>query len=287
MNDVILSTIKTAQTSLLVYSTLSAYGGRRTGELPGTWFVAAFAPLGREVQAVRQSLFRMVREKELVARKEGRVKLFRLSPYGLASTATGFEKLASLRNDAWDGEWTIVRYEFTSRDRFDRDRLRDMLETEGFAAIGRGVFVHPHDRTPRIHEALRAAGQQDNVMLFRARRVGGEADAALVRRLWDLDLLAKRYRKFIDDFAPLLRRTQRSWKPEQAFAARLAIALAFLEVAWDDPEHPASLLPARWPGERARELAFTLYQRLLPGTLEHGDSVLASVSTPRFSEVRS
>lgn len=287
MNGAILSTIRTSQTSLLVYSCLSAYAGRRSGELPGTWFVAAFAPLGREVQAVRQTLFRMVREKELVARKAGRVKFFRLSPYGLAATAAGFEKIAAPPDERWDGDWTIVRYEFTSRDRFDRDRVRDMLETEGFAAIGRGVYVHPHDRTPRIVDALREVGRLDDVMLFRARRVGGEGDAQLVRRLWDLDALERRYRKFLDDFAFLLRRPARSWTPEAAFAARLAVVIAFLDVAWDDPGLPASLLPARWNGRRAREVVSTLYQTLLPGTLEHGDALLASVEGSKLLEVRS
>ena len=286
MKSVILSTIRKAQTSLLVYSSLSAYAGRRSGELPGTWFVAAFGPLGRETQAIRQTLFRMVREKELVARKVGRVKFFSLSPYGRAATAAGFEKIALAPSDKWDGDWTIVRYGFTSRDRFDRDRVRDMLETEGFAALGRGVFVHPHDRTRRIVDALREVGRLDDVMLFRARRIGGEDDARLERRLWDLDALARRYRTFLEDFASLLRRPPRSWKPETAFAARFAVVLAYLEVAWDDPELPKSLLPTHWPGRRARELAATLYQRLLPGTLEHGDSVLASVEGPAPLEVR-
>lgn len=287
MNGAIVSTIRKAQTSLLVYSSLSAYAGRRTGELPGTWFVAAFRPLGRETQAVRQTLFRMVREKELVARKAGRVKFFRLSPYGRAATAAGFEKIASAPSEKWDGDWTIVRYEFTSQDRIDRDRVRDMLETEGFAAIGRGVFVHPHDRTRRIVDALREVGRLDDVMLFRARKIGGEDDAQLVRRLWDLGALERRYRTFLDNFASLLRRSPRSWKPEAAFAARLGVVLAFLDVAWDDPELPASLLPAHWPGRRARELVSTLYQRLLPGTLEYGDSLLASVEGSEVLEVRS
>ena len=286
MKNVIVSTIRKAQTSLLVYSALSAYAGRRTGELPGTWFVAAFAPLGRETQAVRQTLFRMVREKELVARKAGRVKFFSLSPYGRAATAAGSEKISSTPDERWDGDWTIVRYEFSSSERVDRDRVRDLLETEGFAPIGRAVFVHPRDRSARIVEALRDVGTLDKVMLFRARKISGENDAALVRRLWDLAALERRYAKFLDDFSFMLRRQERAWDPEAAFAARLAVVLAFLDVAWDDPELPLSLLPARWPGRRARELAATLYQRLLPGTLEYGDTLLASLTGSAALEVR-
>jgi phenylacetic acid degradation operon negative regulatory protein len=228
----------------------------------------------------------MVREKELVARKAGRVKFFRLSPYGKAATAAGFDKIWKAPSEKWDGDWTIVRYEFTSGDRFDRDRVRDMLESEGFAAIGRGVYVHPHDRTQRIAEALSEVGRQDDVMLFRARRVGGEDDAELVRRLWDLGALDRRYRTFLERFSSLERRSPSSWKPEEAFAARLGVVLAFLDVAWDDPELPVSLLPAHWPGRRARELASTLYTRLLPGTLEHGDAVLASVEGSELLEVK-
>ena len=284
MNDVILSTIGKAQTALLVYSALSAYGRRRSGELPGTWFIAALAPLGREPQSIRQTLFRMVREKELVSRRVGRVKLFRLSPYGQAAVDAGFEKFVSMPQEQWNGDWTIVRYEFTSRDRIDRDRVRDLLETEGFAAMGRGLFVHPHDRTPRIVDALRETGRLDDVMFFRARRIGGETDSQLVRRLWDVNSLERRYRAFLEKFAPLIRRSPATWKPAEAFAARFAVVLAFLDVAWDDPDLPHALLPADWSGKRAREVAATLYKRLLRGTIAHGDAILESVEGSKLLE---
>src|SRR5262249_6785362 len=152
--DGVLSTIDRASTESLIYSTLNAYGGERGGELCGAWFVAAFAGLGRSPAAVRQALFRMVQNLQLGAPAVGRRTFYRLSAFGKAGVAAGTEKIFQAPEGDWDGRWTIVHYQFASRERTIRNRVRDLLETESFAAFGPGLYLHPRDRTERVRAAM-------------------------------------------------------------------------------------------------------------------------------------
>ncbi|MFQ5353141.1 MAG: hypothetical protein ACE5D3_08725, partial [Candidatus Binatia bacterium] len=84
-----------------------------------------------------------------MARKKGRIKHYRLSTYGLAAIEVGAEKLLTPPAKKWDGHWTLMQYRFGSDERSLRDRVRRLLELEGFGALGRGLFIHPRDRTER------------------------------------------------------------------------------------------------------------------------------------------
>jgi phenylacetic acid degradation operon negative regulatory protein len=48
--------------------------------------------------------------------------------------------------------------------------------------------------------------------------------------------------------------------------ARTLMVHDFRRLLLRDPELPAVLLPARWPGQQARDLCRELYQRLLPAS---------------------
>lgn len=259
-----------------IYSMAYAYGGRRGWELPGAWFVKALGVLGFSESAVRQGLFRMVRDGAMEARREGRAKWYRLSRYGVAETGIGADKIHCAPAEGWDGLWTFVHYRFTTEERAQRDKVHGMLELEGFAALAPGVYIHPRDKASAMTTAVAEAGLDQRFVAFRGERVGGDSDAELVRRLWDLTALEAGYRRFLGDFEPLLRR-KRVPAPRRAFGLRVACVLAYLGTAWDDPDLPAELLPANWPAARARETASTLYGTLLPGTLAFGDEIMRQI----------
>lgn len=277
MNVRILSTVREAQIPLLVYSTLSAYGNRRGGELPGPWFVSIFGSIGHRPPAVRQVLYRMVRNREMDVRKRGRVNFYKLSEYGSASIEAGRHMLFGEPEVEWDGYWSLVHFQFESGERVERDLVRNQLCLEGFACLGRGLYIHPRDRIERVRQALEAEGKGDKIVTFRSRRLGGEPDTAFARRLWDIEGLNRRYREFLKVARPLLRRPAAGYKPRDAFMARLAVVLWYLPIAWDDPELPASLLPPGWSGLKAREVAREIYERLWPGTLAYGDSIMTEL----------
>ncbi len=268
-----MSHMNRAATDELIYSSLGAYGSRRGGELPGAWFVSAFDSIGRSRASVRQALFRMSRNRELTCRRAGRDNLYRLTPLAEAAMNAGTQKIFGEPPGEWDGRWTLCRYRFSDADRVLRDRVRLLLETEGFASLGPGLYIHPRDRVSPIAAAIIDAGAaaDHEVQLFRADLVSGDTTEALVRRLWDLEGLAQRYHELLSFVRPLAERAPSDWTPVGAFAARFGLVMAYLQIAWDDPDLPMTLLPRDWAGHAARRETADLYRVLLPGTLEHGD----------------
>ena len=280
MIDELLSTVTDAPVSYLIYSAMSFYGDRRGGEIAGTWFVAALESLGVAPAAVRQTLFRRERDEELIGRKVGRIKLYRASPYARAEIGAGVQKIFTTVDAEWDGYWTLVLTQFPSDMRLERERVRNILQVEGFAPLGNGAYVHARDRAARLRAALADHGVARYVTAFRADQVHGVPDREFALAHWDLDGLRQEYDAFLERFEPLVSRGARSFTRQMQFALRFAVVLGFLEVAWKDPERPASMRPARWPGVKARATARRLYERFLPGALAFGDELAARSPLP-------
>lgn len=266
-----------APVSYSVFSAFSFYGARRGDELPGTWLVAALGALGHETAAVRQTLYRMEGSRELESRMSGRVKFYRLSPAARAEAEAGLAKIMD-DDDAlpWDGQWTIVQFRAGSEDRVERERLREVLRAEGFAAAGSGLYLHPRDRSSRLLAAASGHGVRDMIEVFRGIRITTDPvdDRTMVAQQWNLTEIETRYDDFLTRYSPLTR-SAASLAHESAFVLRFAVVFDYLEAAWRDPDLAPSLLPAKWAGTRARRLARELYRRLLPAALAFGDSLPA------------
>jgi phenylacetic acid degradation operon negative regulatory protein len=224
----------------------------------------------------------MERDGKIVARRRGRVKLYRLTPLARTEMEIGTDKIFRPLQTGWDHRWTLVVTTFDGDERFESERLRDVLAAEGFATLAPGISIHPRDRGPRIRAAAEEQGIGERVRVFRADRLHKGSEREFVDALWDLPAVGRRYRAFRRDFEPLLRRAK-SLDPRDAFAARFAVVLRYLRAAWSDPELPRPLLPRGWPGFEARALAADLYRRLLPGALAFGDSLMERVSLERGS----
>lgn len=257
---------------MLVHQLLNTVAPARDGELSGPWLVAALGLLGHRPAAVRQMLRRMLRSGELEVRRRGRTNRFRLGPFSQSPAETARRKLLAHAPPDWDGHWTLALYQFRAAEREVREHVRVVLSLEGFGSLARGVFVHPRDRVKPVTSALAAVGMAERVHLLRATRAAGPDDPQTARRAWDLVALADGYRAFERRFAPLGSATL---APAAAFRATSAVAHAFLEVAFADPELPAELLPPDWPGWQARALVRRLLPPLLAGALVHADTLPA------------
>jgi phenylacetic acid degradation operon negative regulatory protein len=264
MVDAILSTLRSAPTSDFIYSSLSAFGGRHGGELPGFWFVDALGSLEIEEQAVRQTLFRLERRGALLTRRSGRVKFYRPSPAASAVLEAGRARVRQRIPRRWDGLWTLVHFRIGEEDRKARDGLRDVLLVEGFARLGPALYLHPRDRTVRFLTAAGMLGLSDRIHVFRGERIAGLDDRGLVAALWEPGEIVRRYRAFIARFLPAAGAPARRWTDRLAFATRFAVMFEFFRISWDDPGLPLSLVPPDWPGEEARALAWRLTRILAP-----------------------
>ncbi len=271
----ILSSVKDATTSDFVYSALSFYGRHRGGSLCGSWFVSALDPLGVKPGAIRQTLYRMEHSGALETTRVGRNKFYAPSPTTLAIMDAGLERIWQ-EPEEWDGRWTLVQFSFAAEDRTERDLAREVLQAEGFGALGPGLYLHPHDRSQRILQALRAMKLDQNVTSFRARLTNGE-DSSLADRIWDTNATAHAYRCFLERFQEFAGKGVTACTDAEAFALRFAVVFSFLRISWEDPELPAALSGEEPVGSRARALTKKLYETLTVPALRYCDQITASV----------
>jgi phenylacetic acid degradation operon negative regulatory protein len=270
----ILSTIRQAPISYFVYSSLSFFGRRRGGELPGMWFVRALREAGRDTAAVRQTLYRMEAEGELLSRKVGRAKLYRPTDFANAEIDAGLTRILEPPRHDWDGEWTIVHVHLRqSAQRVARERVVALLAVDGFALVGNDVYLHPRASGDRLAAALPPA-VRPHVIIVRGRLVSEAATPAMVA-LWHIPRLAQRYRGVLARLQEVGTALDAGVSDRDAFLLRFALVFAYLGVAWDDPDLPPGVLPDDWPGPDARRLAARLYQRLVTPATRHADALLA------------
>jgi phenylacetic acid degradation operon negative regulatory protein len=114
-------------------------------------------------------------------------------------------------------------------------------------------------------------------------------DIDMVQRAWNLNGLALSYEGFLQKYEPirdaLVAGSPEEVSEENAFLVRTLLIHDVRRLLLRDPQLPESLLPATWPGSRARHLCRDLYRKLLALSERHLDTNvrLSSGSTPHAS----
>ncbi len=239
------------------------------GEIALGSLIRLMAPLDLTPRAVRAAVTRMARQGWLRPRRVGRRAFYALTPSGEWRVEQGVRRVYRLGPDAWDGRWRLLTYTIPEGRRADRDRLRRELTWLGLGPLARSTWLTPHDLSPILTELVSSRGLRADAALFEARHLGVDGEPALVRRCWDLDAIASRYRDFLTATRPraeALRRRIRARRLSEAgcFAAKIRLVHEYRKFLFVDPGLPDVLLPPRWPGRDAARLFQATYEMLAP-----------------------
>ena len=223
------------------------------------------APLGVTDRLVRTSVFRLVQEGWLVANREGRRSSYALQPDAAPRFARANRRIYAPPGIDWDGRWTLLLAPNGSIDTALRAAVRKELEWEGFAMLAPGLLAHPAADPDGVAEVLRRVEGGGKIFVCAATElpgVGARPLAELVREGWDLSAVVAGYRRFIDQFTPLLDllRNEPAPDPQLAFTMRTLLIHAYRRVQLHDPMLPLALLPQPWPGSEAYALAQAIYR---------------------------
>lgn len=250
-------------TRMLVLGVARSDGTIRAAEL----FPVAEA-CARSAEQVRSCLRRLVSEGLFRREGVGQGAVYRATEAGLAVLGAAAERtrlaIAQDREGAtWDGRWHLAAFAVPEARRGARDELRGRLGRLGGAAVHNGLYVSPHPWEKEVAAAAEHLGVTQHVTLAASDTlvVGGVTDpAALARRLWPVDVLAARYRAFLDRWGLVpdqldAMAARHESLPDWAFLpGALAMGLAFADCFEADPLLPPDLLPQPWPGAAARAL---------------------------------
>lgn len=252
--------------------------------------ISLLEPFGLSAGGVRTVLSRMAKKGWLTGGRRGRHSFYALTPRGRRLLEEGQARIFHPSWDRpWDGRWLLLAYSIPQDARTLRDRLRDRLAWLGFGSLGNGLWISPHDVREQIAELSEQMRLGDQLICFRAERVGGGDDRALVERCWDLDALDARYRDFIARWRGVGRQAHSSNAQgaagavpatSESFATRFELIHEFRRFPLEDPYLPRDLLPAPWAGDEASRLFLDLHDRLVGPADAYVDQVLAEAPLP-------
>ena len=154
--------------------------------------------------------------------------------------------LARLREQPWDGFWTVAMYDFEERSRKSaRQRIRRVLSELGFGSPQRSVMVCPLPVQREIEEIIKTKEMEKEVWVMRAEGILGMQNNAVAQNSWPLDELNYFYESLIDLY-PKAREDNLVQEWTQIFLA----------VDNQNPYLPKELLPEDWAEAACKQLFY-------------------------------
>jgi phenylacetic acid degradation operon negative regulatory protein len=237
-------------------------------------------PFGLTERLVRTSVARLARDGWLVARRDGRRSEYRLTASGQQRFAEATRRIYGEIPQSWNGQWTLLLLPPTNGRR--RTDVRDDLRWLGFGQLSPGVFAHPNCGLGQARQWLAGLDGAGNGLLLNSSSEGIEVDRRLVASGWDLGELARRYRRFVDTFAPV--ESAVAGRPcgtaEAAFVIRTLLIHEYRKIHLQDPLLPPALLPADWVGTAAYELCKRLYARVFAAAEDFLSNTASTLREP-------
>jgi phenylacetic acid degradation operon negative regulatory protein len=230
-------------------------------------------PFGINERLVRTSVFRLVKEGWLEARRNGRESSYELTQSGRLRFSYAYARVYARVQEPWKGDWTLVlvRAEELSSQR--RQQLRQELEWQGLRQLASQLYAHPRIQPGPLAELLERIGARKQVISFAnatSDQIGCGDFQELINERWNLVAVAKHYRRFLRNFGRMndvLRRSPRLL-PQQWFSIRILMIHAFRRAVLHDPLLPEELLGKPWIGNEAYQLAREIYRQSLRGSEE-------------------
>ena len=253
-------------------------------------------PLGANERLVRTAVYRLVKEEWLQSEALGRKTDYMLTPSGHRRFDEASRQIYAADNPGWDRRWRLILI-VGELDTRVREQLRRALFWHGFGETTTGSFVHPTADLENVMESLVSEGLQAvlahlmPMVAVNSRAAHCATDIEMVQKAWNLDGLAASYDGFLQKYEPirdaLIACGQEDLSQMNAFLIRTLLIHDVRRLLLRDPQLPESLLPANWPGSRARHLCRDLYRKLLPLSERHLDDCvrLSSGSAPHASHV--
>jgi phenylacetic acid degradation operon negative regulatory protein len=253
-------------------------------------------PLGVNERLVRTAVYRLVKEEWLQSEALGRKTDYMLTLSGRNRFDEASLHIYAADIPGWDRRWRLILIVGELDVRL-REQLRRALFWHGFGETATGSFVHPTADLEAVMESLVSEGLDAvlahlmPMVAVNARATRCATDIEMVQKAWNLDGLAASYEGFLQKYEPirdaLVAYGSQDLSEENAFLVRTLLIHDVRRLLLRDPQLPESLLPAHWPGSRARLLCRDLYRKLLPLSERHLDAHvrLASGSAPQASQV--
>lgn len=241
--------------------------------------VQVLGGLGIEEQTARQAIARAGAHDWMVPERRGREVRWTLAPRLAQIFDSGSRRVLSLSDPFadWDGTWLALLVTIPASRRQARRPLYAGLNWAGFGNPVPGLWVTPHvERRGEVRQLIDEVDLSGHtVALVGTVDALGVDEATIVRRGWDLDVLAAHYEQMLKSLADL-----DPAPGDDTLFAFLRMVNEWQELPWTDPQLPEALLPD-WIGRRVARRIEELRERWTPEARRR----FAELDSARVAEV--
>lgn len=226
--------------------------------------ISLMSHFGVSERLVRTSVFRLLEEGWLEAKREGRRSSYRLARASYIRFQHAYERVYFPKNPTWDHNWTLVIIGNDDIMTTNKTSLKKELYWEGFRMINTGVFAHPQADTAALEEILLRTELAGQLLVCNARdieKISSRPLSSIIAAHWQLAEVNANYQQFMASFLPLSHLLNgQSLSGHAAFAIRTLLIHSFRRAQLHDPHLPVPLRPKEWFGDEAYQLCRHLYQ---------------------------
>ena len=238
------------------------------------------APFGLNERLVRTAASRLVKDGWIQGRRAGKLSEYHLSKNGRGLFIEATKRIYGEPDSVWSGRWTLIVV--PPMRAALRKEIREELMCLGFGEISANVFAHPEFDSRALREPRSLSALSGKVIAFEAVSAEGDAPQRVVELGWDLNELGIRYQRFVARFAgvqaELARR--RNYDPLDCFLVRTLLIHEYRRLHLRDPQLPARLLRADWPGAQAAALCRDIYAKVFGPSELHLTRVASRLAGP-------
>ncbi|MBY8871361.1 PaaX family transcriptional regulator [Micromonospora sp. PLK6-60] len=245
-----------ARAQRLLVTLLGDYWHAGHAPLPSGGLVTVLAEFDIAPANARATLSRLTQRGMLERTKEGRRTSYRLTESASQILRRGARRIfATTDENAWDGCWTLIAFTLPIDDTNQRRLLRARLRWLTFWPLYDATWVTPHDRFDEVREQLSELGVNDAVVLRSTDLDLLPSGRARLEAAWRIDELAAGYQAFLARYRELARRAAAGEvTPARALVQRTEMVNDWRALVGEDPDLPATFLPASFPRAEARAM---------------------------------
>lgn len=207
-------------------------------------------------QSIRDAVSALLKTGYIEKRiKDNGEAVYRITSWGKTKLIYSIP-LARYTGKKWDGIWRLVSFDIPEKEAKLRKWLRKKLKELGFGMLQESLWLIPHDLGQVFEEFIEHENLKDYIVIWEGKRIFGENEKELARRVWKLDQLAEKYFDFLNQWQGSkekrgeVKKRKEEWEEE------------YFSLLENDPGLPKELLPDNWLFKKARRLFLNLKKQV-------------------------
>ncbi len=182
-----------------------------------------------------------------------------------------FWKKISYRKSGWNGYWCLVIEDIQSNTD-ERTIFIEYIRKLGFGKLGRGCYIHPYDLSKDVESKAEELNVAKYVKVFISRLASFHNVYEVVREIWDIEDVKRKYMEFTIQYPPALS----PWNSgdDKLIAFCHNFIHDFTEIMKSDPVLPAEVLGPNWEGDNALRMLDQFNKTVVPRTKDYVERIM-------------